>query len=102
MSKNALVPFDDRRVVVREVIQNRRHLTVTNEPILNDANIAAYATLKEGLMDLTPKQVSFLGNMTKAGSISAKQCKYLSDLFELHVGLPLNGETLDEFRAAAE
>lgn len=67
---------------------------------LNAINIAAYAVIKEGMFDLKPREMSFLGNMTKANAVTKKQRKYLLDLFKTHVGYDLDEEDFEDRKAA--
>lgn len=66
---------------------------------LNPINIAAYTIIKEGMFDLKPREMGFLGNMTKANAVTKKQRKYLCDLFLKHVGYDLD-EEIEEKMAA--
>jgi hypothetical protein len=66
---------------------------------LNAINIAAYTIIKEGMFDLKPREMGFLGNMTKANAVTKKQRKYLCDLFLKHVGYSLY-EEIEEKMAA--
>lgn len=66
---------------------------------LNAINIAAYTVIKEGMFDLKPREMSFLGNMTKANAITNKQRKYLVDLFKTHVGYDLDEEVVENMAA---
>ena len=66
---------------------------------LNAINIAAYTVIRDGMFDLKPREMGFLGNMTKANAVTKKQRKYLLDLFKTHVGYDLD-EAIAEKMAA--
>lgn len=85
-----LVPFSSIRGAVAEISSGDRRpvIPVSNlQPELNDINQLAYSIIKEGLYELTAKDISFLGSMAKtAGNLSVKQRKYLKDLCKRHLG----------------
>jgi len=57
------------------------------QPRLNDVNQMAYAIIKEGLLDLSAREIGFLGNMTKtSGDITIRQRKWLKGLCKKHLG----------------
>lgn len=66
---------------------------------LNAINIAAYTIIEQGLFNLKPREMAFLGNMTKTNAVTKKQRKYLCDLFLKHVGYDLD-EEIEEKMAA--
>jgi hypothetical protein len=59
---------------------------------LNDINKCAYALLHEKTRYLTPREIGFLGNMTKANSLTKKQKKWLTDLMKKHLGVSITDE----------
>lgn len=86
----ALVPMSKLPKAVKD-IRTKKRLPVIPQPMtqpdLNDINQLAYAIIKEGLYELSAKELSFLGSMAKtAGNISKAQRKYLQDLCVKHLG----------------
>ena len=90
MAKANLVPFASLPLAVEKLISREVHSGIPqaySQPKLNEINQMSYAILKEGLFDLSARDIGFLGNMAKTGGdISAAQRKYLKDLCKKHLG----------------
>lgn len=94
----ALVPMSKLPKAVKE-LRTKKRLPMIPQPMtqpdLNDINQLAYAIIKEGLYDLSAKDLSFLGSMAKtSGDISKAQRKYLKDLCIRHLGYDFDEELL--------
>lgn len=86
----ALIPASQISTAVKEIRTMKRIPVIPaphTQPELNDINQLAYAILKEGLYELSAKEISFMGSMAKtAGDISKAQRKWLKDLCKKHLG----------------
>jgi len=63
---------------------------------LNHINLAAYLLLKECLYELAPKEIGFLGNLTKVNSVSLRQRAWLKALLKKHLSIDIDGEGIQQ------
>jgi len=92
MSKNVpYTPSNVRRAHARIMTgENLPPLPPVNGPHeLNIINEYAYALLAEAARDLTPREISFVGNMCKTNSLTKKQDKWLRDLYKKYMQIDI-------------
>ena len=94
----ALVSFASLPLAVEQLVSRETSVSIPqpySQPKLNEINQLAYAIIKEGLFDLSARDIGFLGNMAKTGGdISGRQRKWLKDLCKNHLGFDFDEEKI--------